>query len=60
MSWTLYDFPQVPSQVAGKWPGKKIRQKKFGFIDVKGKKTILLYLILIVLLIYCISISLKL
>ena len=38
MSWTLYDFPQVPSQVAGKWPWQKIRQKKFGFIDVKGNK----------------------
>jgi hypothetical protein len=38
MSWTLYDFPQVPSQVAGKWPWQKIRQKKFGFLDSKGNK----------------------
>ncbi|PKH67025.1 glycosyl hydrolase family 5 [Flavobacterium sp. ALD4] len=38
MSWTLYDFPHVPSQVAGKWPWQKIRQKKFGFIDEKGNK----------------------
>ncbi|OCB78468.1 cellulase family glycosylhydrolase [Flavobacterium crassostreae] len=37
MSWTLYDFPQVPNQVAGKWPWQKIRQKKFGFLDDKGK-----------------------
>ena len=36
MSWTLYDFPQVPDQVAGRWPWQKYRQKKFGFIDEKG------------------------
>jgi hypothetical protein len=36
MSWTLYDFPHVPDQVAGKWPWQKMRQKKFGFIDDKG------------------------
>jgi hypothetical protein len=38
MSWTLYDFPAVPDQVAGKWPWQKNRQKKFGFIDEKGKE----------------------
>lgn len=38
MSWTLYDFPQVPDQVAGKWPWQKNRQKKFGFLDDKGNK----------------------
>ena len=38
MSWTLYDFPSVPNQVAGKWPWQKLRQKKFGFIDDKGKE----------------------
>lgn len=38
MSWTLYDFPAVPNQVAGKWPWQKLRQKKFGFIDEKGTK----------------------
>lgn len=37
MSWTLYDFPEVPSQVAGRWPWQKNRQKKFGFINTKGK-----------------------
>lgn len=36
MSWTLYDFPHVPDQVAGRWPWQKMRQKKFGFIDDKG------------------------
>jgi Cellulase (glycosyl hydrolase family 5) len=38
LSWTLYDFPMVPDQVAGKWPWQTHRQKKFGFIDEKGKK----------------------
>jgi hypothetical protein len=38
MSWTLYDFPAVPNQVAGKWPWQKLRQKKFGFIDESGAK----------------------
>jgi endo-1,4-beta-mannosidase len=38
MSWTLYDFPHVPDQVAGKWPWQKKRQKKFGFINEKGTK----------------------
>jgi Cellulase (glycosyl hydrolase family 5) len=37
MSWTLYDFPNVPDQVAGKWPWQKNKQKNFGFIDLKGK-----------------------
>jgi hypothetical protein len=36
MSWTLYDFPHVPDQVAGKWPWQKMRQKKFGFMDDKA------------------------
>ncbi|MBP6754728.1 MAG: cellulase family glycosylhydrolase [Bacteroidia bacterium] len=38
MSWTLYDFPQVPDQVAGKWPWQKKRQKRFGFVDINGNK----------------------
>ena len=38
MSWTLYDFPIVPNQVAGKWPWQKLRQKRFGFIDENGTK----------------------
>jgi hypothetical protein len=38
MSWTLYDFPVVPNQVAGRWPWQKLRQKKFGFINESGSK----------------------
>lgn len=38
MSWTLYDFPHVPDQVAGKWPWQKRRQMKFGFINERGIK----------------------
>ena len=38
MSWTLYDFPHVPDQVAGKWPWQKKRQKQFGFLNIKGNK----------------------
>lgn len=38
VSWTLYDFPKVPTAVAGKWPWIKSKQKQFGFIDVKGKR----------------------
>lgn len=38
MSWTLYDFPHVPDQVAGKWPWQKRRQTRFGFIDINGNK----------------------
>ena len=38
VSWTLYDFPNVPSNVAGKWPWIKSKQKQFGFIDIDGKQ----------------------
>jgi hypothetical protein len=38
MSWTFYDFPNVPDQVAGKWPWQKNKQKNFGFIDQNGKE----------------------
>jgi hypothetical protein len=44
MSWTLYDSS---SSKSSSWEVAlaKIRQKKFGFIDVKRKeKTILLYI----------------
>lgn len=37
VSWTLYDFPKVPNDVAGKWPWIKNKQKQFGFIDTDGK-----------------------
>lgn len=36
--WTLYDFPKVPSNVAGKWPWQKKPQKEYGLIDIKGDK----------------------
>ncbi|RCS27249.1 glycosyl hydrolase family 5 [Polaribacter sp. WD7] len=38
MSWTLYDFKEVPSSVVGKLPWRTNPQKKFGFIDADGKK----------------------
>ncbi|WP_417886532.1 glycoside hydrolase family 2 TIM barrel-domain containing protein [Zunongwangia sp.] len=36
MSWTLYDFPKVPTDVVGIRPWRKSRQKHFGFIDLQG------------------------
>ncbi|MEL7148018.1 MAG: cellulase family glycosylhydrolase, partial [Bacteroidota bacterium] len=36
--WTLYDFRQVPSNVAGKLPWRKNPQKHFGLIDTKGRE----------------------
>ena len=36
MSWTLYDFTNVPKQVAGRIPWRKNAQKKYGFIDENG------------------------
>ena len=38
MSWTLYDFEVVPTQVVGSLPWRKNVQKRFGFIDVYGTK----------------------
>ncbi|WP_371812586.1 glycosyl hydrolase family 5 [Aquimarina sp. U1-2] len=38
LSWTLYDFKNVPSSVVGKLPWRKHKQKHFGFIDKHGKK----------------------
>ena len=38
MSWTLYDFQEVPSSVVGRLPWRKARQKSFGFIDMEGNK----------------------
>ncbi|WP_035715963.1 glycoside hydrolase family 2 TIM barrel-domain containing protein [Christiangramia echinicola] len=38
ISWTLYDFEEVPSSVVGSLPWRKARQKYFGFIDSKGNK----------------------
>lgn len=43
--WTLYDFKNIPSNVAGRWPWQKGPQKAYGLIsgDDKAKK-ILYYL----------------
>lgn len=38
MSWTLYDFVEVPNEVVGKLPWRKNPQKQFGFINTKGGK----------------------
>lgn len=38
MSWTLYDFNEVPQSVVGHLPWRKNPQKKFGFIDANGNK----------------------
>jgi hypothetical protein len=51
----LYMISTGSKSSSWKWPWQKIRQKKFGFIDVKGKKPSFYILPLIVLLIYCIQ-----
>lgn len=38
LSWTLYDFKDVPEKVVGKKPWRKLPQENFGFIDEKGRK----------------------
>ncbi|WP_298892864.1 glycoside hydrolase family 2 TIM barrel-domain containing protein [uncultured Psychroserpens sp.] len=38
MSWTLYDFENIPKNVVGKLPWRKDAQKQFGFIDKNGAK----------------------
>ena len=38
MSWTLYDFVDVPKEVVGKLPWRKNAQKQFGFINKNGQK----------------------
>lgn len=37
LSWTLYDFENIPKEVVGKLPWRRNIQKKFGFIDKNGK-----------------------
>jgi hypothetical protein len=37
MSWTLYDYPEVPWQVAGRAPWKRNPQRQFGLLDVEGR-----------------------
>jgi hypothetical protein len=36
MSWTLYDFVEIPKEVVGRLPWRKNNQKQFGFIDEEG------------------------
>lgn len=38
MSWTLYDFTEIPKEVVGGLPWRKNAQKHFGFIDENGAK----------------------
>ena len=38
MSWTLYDFEEIPKEVVGRLPWRKNIQKQFGFIDIDGGK----------------------
>lgn len=38
LSWTLYDFENVPSSVVGRLPWRKHKQKHFGFINASGEK----------------------
>lgn len=38
MAWTLYDFEDIPVSVVGRLPWRKHMQKKYGFIDVNGRK----------------------
>ncbi len=37
LSWTLYDYKEVPASVVGRRPWRKARQKHFGFLDTSGK-----------------------
>ncbi|MEY8850073.1 cellulase family glycosylhydrolase [Psychroserpens sp. XS_ASV72] len=37
MSWTLYDFDQIPKEVVGRLPWRKHLQKHFGFLDKEGQ-----------------------
>jgi len=38
MSWTLYDFEDIPKEVVGRLPWRKNNQKRFGFINKDGEK----------------------
>ncbi|ALJ06487.1 glycosyl hydrolase family 5 [Pseudalgibacter alginicilyticus] len=37
MSWTLYDFNNIPKEVVGRLPWRKRAQEHFGFITQKGE-----------------------
>ena len=38
MSWTLYDFEEIPKEVVGRLPWRQNAQKNFGFLDENGNK----------------------
>ncbi len=38
MSWTLYDFTEIPNDVTGFLPWRKKPQKYYGFINEQGEK----------------------
>lgn len=38
LSWTLYDFKEIPQQVAGRFPWRKNKQLYFGLITTDGEK----------------------
>ncbi|WP_299521109.1 glycoside hydrolase family 2 TIM barrel-domain containing protein [Winogradskyella sp.] len=38
MSWTLYDFVEIPKEVVGRLPWRQNAQKHFGFIDESRAK----------------------
>lgn len=38
MSWTLYDFNEVPKSVTGSLPWRRNPQKQYGFVDSTGIK----------------------
>ena len=38
MSWTLYDFTEIPKEIFGGLPWQINKQKYFGFIDSQGNK----------------------
>ena len=40
MSWTLYDFVNIPKEVVGGLPWRKNAQKQYGFIDENGAKKV--------------------
>ena len=37
LSWTLYDFAEIPSEVAGNYPWRKNKQTRFGLISTEGQ-----------------------
>ncbi|NER11601.1 Cellulase (glycosyl hydrolase family 5) [Muriicola jejuensis] len=38
LSWTLYDFNEIPKSVVGRYPWRKAPQRFYGIIDSKGRE----------------------